>query len=136
MPLYEYACECGAKLTEYKPLREASVPVTCTCGQVMGKVFSAPQIFVAAEVSYECPITGIPITSKRAHEENLAKHGCRVYETGEREEVTRRREREDAKLEETISETALDFVESLPSEAREQLGRELESGLDVTVIRQ
>lgn len=136
MPLYEYACECGGKLTEYKPLKEASNPVTCLCGQVMGKVFGVPQIFVAAEVSYECPVTGIPITSKRAHEENLAKHGCRVYETGEKEEVSRRKAADDLKLEEALSETAAEFVDSLPSEAREQLGRELESGLDVTVIRQ
>ena len=36
---------------------------------------------------YECPITGNIIDGKREHAQNLEKHGCRVHEKGEFEEV-------------------------------------------------
>lgn len=136
MPLYEYRCECGGTKTEYKPLSEYNALVHCECGQIMGKVLSAPQVFIAQEVHYTCPITGEPITSQKAHQENLAKHGCREYDPEEKKDWLRARAAEDAALEENISETAMEFVETLLPEAREQLGRELESGLDCTVIRQ
>jgi|TARA_R110002020_G_scaffold7239_1_gene30647 hypothetical protein len=36
---------------------------------------------------YECPITGNIIDGKKEHAQNLEKHGCRVHEKGEFEEV-------------------------------------------------
>tara|TARA_R110002051_G_scaffold234_6_gene930 strand:- start:508 stop:828 length:321 start_codon:yes stop_codon:yes gene_type:complete len=39
--------------------------------------------------AYECPITGDLIDGKREHEQNLEKHGCRVHEKGEFEDVKR-----------------------------------------------
>lgn len=136
MPLYEYKCDCGKKTQEYKPVKQFDETVFCACGAAMQKVIFAPMVFVSADVGYSCPITGEPITSKKAHEENLARHGCRVLETGETQSYTEKLRREDEELENRISETAEAFVESLSSEAREQLGREIESGLDCTVLRQ
>jgi hypothetical protein len=37
--------------------------------------------------AYECPITGRPVEGRREHRENLAKHGVRVFEKGEFEDV-------------------------------------------------
>jgi len=36
---------------------------------------------------YECPITGNIIDGRKEHAQNLEKHGCRVHEKGEFEEV-------------------------------------------------
>jgi hypothetical protein len=36
---------------------------------------------------YECPITGRLVDGRREHRENLKKHGCRVFEAGEFEDV-------------------------------------------------
>lgn len=136
MPLYEYKCLNGHKFSRVLPLKDYKEVQYCECGIVAEKVLSLPQVFVRAEVHYRCPITDIPITSAKAHEENLKKHGCRVYESGETEAFKRRRQKEDEALEERISETAVQIVEQLPSETREQLGRELESGLTPTTMRQ
>jgi putative FmdB family regulatory protein len=137
MPMYDWKCDCGRLITVYRKLGQYKDPVTCDiCGGSAERVLSAPKVFVQGDVCYTCPITGKPITSAKAHRENLAQHGCRVLESGEREAVTKRREAEDQQLEERISETAAAFVEALPPESREQLGREIESGLDCTVIRQ
>ena len=137
MPVYDWKCSCGAVTTVYRKVANYKDPVACgICNGSTERVLSAPKIFVSGEVSYTCPITGVPITSAKAHRENLARHGCRVLEAGETAEVTKRKERADAELENSISETAEAFVESLSSESREQLGREIESGLDVTVLRQ
>lgn len=37
--------------------------------------------------TYDCPITGRPIDGRVEHEENLRKHGCRIHEAGEFEDV-------------------------------------------------
>ena len=37
--------------------------------------------------AYECPITGKTIDGRVEHEENLRKHGCRIHEAGEFEDV-------------------------------------------------
>ena len=37
--------------------------------------------------AYECPITGDIIDGRKAHKQNLEKHGCRVHEKGEFEDV-------------------------------------------------
>lgn len=42
---------------------------------------------------YDCPITGKIIDGRYAHRENLARHGCRVLEKGEKEAAERDRER-------------------------------------------
>lgn len=137
MPMYDWKCECGAVITVTRKVENYRDPVICDlCGKNAVRVISAVQGFVKSDVAYTCPITGKPITTKKAHEENLARHGCRVYETGETENFKKKREAEETALENSIAETAVKFVEGLTSESREQLGRELESGLDVTVQRQ
>lgn len=144
MPTYEYKCRTGHITTRFSSIADykSSIP----CGYTVGElgcaciaerhITQAPMGFVQADLpAYRCPITDTPITSRKAHEENLAKHGCRVLESGEREEVSRRRAAEDAALEASVEKTAEEFVENLPSAKREQLGREIESGLDVNITR-
>ena len=84
---------------------------------------------------YNCPVTGKWIEGKRAHEENLKRHGCRVLEPGETDEFKRRRAAEDTALEDSVSGTVEQFVETLPTSKKEQLAAEIQSGVDVAIER-
>lgn len=71
--------------------------------------FRGPQISGDYQ-PYTCPITGRWIEGKRAHEENLKRHGCRVLEKGEKDEFVKdkkRRERDlDREIEKTVAQAA------------------------------
>ena len=63
---------------------------------------------------YECPITGDIIDGKKAHAKNLEKHGCRVHEKGEFEDVKRHgRQRYEAELERAIDRAELDAAREI-----------------------
>lgn len=56
--------------------------------------FSAPPASVLRDYeSYNCPITGKLIEGRKAHRENLEKHGCRIFEPGEHTDFVKNRER-------------------------------------------
>lgn len=110
----KHVCECGA---------ESSV-------QIM-PVAIAPMF-----TPYRCPVTDVPITTKRAHDENLKKHGCRVLETGETEQAKRVRMEADLQLDKSVEATTEAFVENLSGDQRSQLANEVASGLDVGFQRQ
>jgi|TARA_R110000787_G_scaffold44813_5_gene109660 hypothetical protein len=56
--------------------------------------------------SYECPITGDIIDGKKEHLANLEKHGCRVHEKGEFEDVKKNGKKElDAELDAAIDKS-------------------------------
>lgn len=64
---------------------------------------------------YECPITGKMIEGRAAHAENLKRHGCRILETGEFEDVKkngkkRLEEKIDAAIDKSIEAVAKDFT--------------------------
>jgi len=81
-------------------------------------------------------VTGKWIEGRKAHEENLKRHGCRVLEPGEAESSRRRVADEDAKLEAAIESTAEQFVASLPAAKQEKLASEMQAGVTATVVRQ
>ena len=63
---------------------------------------------------YECPITGDIIDGKKAHAKNLEKHGGRVHEKGEFEDVKRYgRQRYEAELDRAIDRAALDAAREI-----------------------
>ena len=134
MPVYEYKCSCGKRFDRYLRLADYDKPQTCECGQVAVKQLSAPAVR-GDYAGYSCPVTGKWIEGRRAHEENLARHGCRVLESGETEQAKRNAAAADDALAERFAETAVSIVEQMPSAKREQLGREIQSGLDVSVER-
>lgn len=136
MPTYEYRCKDGHKFDRVSTIRDYSPVVRCNCGQFADRIFTvAPMGFVQGDVSYRCPITDKPITSRKEHEENLARHGCRILEPGEREGLTRQRAQEDAIFDAKVEATAEEFVANLPAEKKEQLGKELDAGADVSIDR-
>lgn len=85
----------------------------------------APMIGKAATYQYQCPITGREINGKRDHEENLARHGCRVLEDGEHQDAARRRQHEAAKLDQSLDEGVTKIIDQMGHDKREQLVKEV-----------
>ena len=84
MPVYDYECiSCGNVEEKVHSIAVLGIQQYCSvCNGRMNKLLSAPMVYVS-KVEYRCPITNEPITTKQQHDNNLAKHGCRVLETGE-----------------------------------------------------
>ena len=68
-----------------------------------------------SKVEYRCPITNEPITTKQQHENNLARHGCRILETGEAEQAKRKRLESERELDKKIESEVERLVETMPS---------------------
>lgn len=77
------------------------------------------------DYDYDCPITGKAIVGKKAHEENLKKHGKHVLEKGELEDAKRTRKAIDDALDAKLEATAVEFVKSLSPQRKAQLEAEL-----------
>ena len=133
MPFYDYKClECGQKASVFKKVAE--LDRVELCHGAMQRQVSAPMIR-GDYAGYSCPITGKWIEGKRAHQENLKKHGCRVYEPGETAQNTRRRAAEDVAFDKAIDATTEQFIHELPVQKREQLAVELQGGATTEVTR-
>ena len=88
-----------------------------------------------SKVEYRCPITNEPITTKQQHINNLAKHGCRVLETGETEQAKQKRLKSNEELDKKIESEVEKLVETMPSDKKEKLANEIASGVDLTTMR-
>lgn len=116
-------CKCTNR---YIKNFKGSPPCCSKCGQEAEidsttKASSLRQL----DVDYDCPITGKPIRSKKAHEENLKKHGKHVLEKGELEDARRTRKAIDDALDAKLERTAAEFVAQLSPERKAQLEIEL-----------
>lgn len=135
MPLYNYICPDHGEFDRFAKLEDYKDPAQCDCGRWCERGLSVPY-FTVDNVGYNCPITGEWIGSKREHQENLAKQGCRVLETGETESAASFRAKEDAKLDKLIEDSVEREFESFSSDKKEQLHNELVNGkLDLSVER-
>jgi putative FmdB family regulatory protein len=135
MPLYDYRCQtCGTMQAVFKRIDERDLPEVCHCFGQMKRVFSAPAVR-GDYAGYECPITGAWIEGKRAHEENLKRHGCRVLEAGETSAVAKYRQQEDEAFERAIGETVDAEIARMPARKREALAAEMEAGVTADIVR-
>jgi len=137
MPTYQFQClECFGKFDRFLKLSEYDQPQTCpSCNAPAQRQICAPAV-MGDYPPYTCPITGTLIEGRRAHQENLKKHGCRVLEPGETEGVKRQRAQEEANFDKAIETTAEQLFASLPTEKKEKLAAEMEAGVTATVVRQ
>ena len=134
MPMYEFKCACGKAVDKFLRLAEYDNPQTCECGQTMVRQLSAPAVRGDFQ-PYNCPITGKLIDGRAAHRENLARHGCRVLESGETEQARRAAADADSKLDKMVEETAESFVSNLSSRKAEQLTAEIQGGITAEIAR-
>ena len=136
MPLYLYKCPtCSRKRDILKRIADLDRAEHCLhCGFAMNRQLAAPMVR-GDYPGYNCPITGNWIEGRRAHEDNLKRHGCRVLEPGETEGVKRAAAAAAVAEEEAIDDTVEEFFETLPTAKKEQLAAEVENGLDLQVVR-
>jgi len=136
MPIYLYKCPvCATRQDIVKPLAELDREEGCPrCANAMLRQICAPAVHGDLE-GYDCPITGARIEGRRAHEENLRKHGCRVLEPGESDEVRRRQQDEEQKLDSQLDESIGRAITALPTEKLDRLKAEMDHGLGLDVVR-
>ena len=136
MPIYAYKCpDCSQRRDIFKPISRLDWEEPCeACETPMERQLAAPAV-IGDYAGYECPISGQRIEGRRQHEENLKRHGCRVLETGETEQVRRNRAQEEAAEDRGVDQTVEQFWEALPTDKRESLATAVSSGLDVSIDR-
>ena len=134
--IYEYECKQGHRTEIICKLSEHQSSVQCaTCGEQAEQVISAVYGFTKRECRYDCPITGIPITSYAQHRDNLARHGCQEYDPEMKTDAANYRKEQDERLDKAVEETVERSIEGMPGSQRERLGRELETGADIDLTR-
>jgi len=117
-------CDCHPRyITRINGPARCSV---CGCAPVQYTPASARH---QMDVDYACPITGKPIRSRRAHEENLRLHGCHVLEAGEKEDAARRGREADAECDAHLDATIDSVIDSMSEDKKNQLIQELSTTL-------
>lgn len=137
MPMYEHRCGyCGAHRDVFIKIADLDLEIIrcLRCSQPMARCLAAPAV-VGDYAPYECPITGKVIEGRRAHTENLAKHGCRIREEGETREFIERRRVSDQALERKVEDTVEAEIHNMDTRKREQLISEVQAGADVVYHR-
>ena len=136
MPTYLYVCPtCKGRRDIFKPLALLNREESCEkCQAAMERRLCATAVSVDY-AGYACPITGTWVEGKRAHQENLKRHGCRVLEAGETDQVRKAKREEESALDREVDATVEQFIETLPTAKREQLANEVAAGFDVEVER-
>lgn len=132
--MYEYRCEESHYFTRFLPMAFYKQPQKCGCGKPAEKLLSAPAIHTDYP-GYRCPITDVWIEGKRAHQENLARHGCRVYEPGETEDYKRRVAADEVKLDSSIESTVDQFIASRSADDVARLCNETAAGANCAIDR-
>ena len=136
MPSYDYACpSCRKPFTVFRAMKHYRDPAYCPdCSTEGNRVISAPAV-VGDFAGYECPVSGAWIEGRRAHEENLKRTGCRVYEPGETEAFKQRKAQQEAAFDTLIEDSVGEAIAQLPAEKKLALAQEFEQGVDATVVR-
>lgn len=90
MPIYEYACGRHGKFEGWALVSARHEAQKCPrCGFASPFVISAPRVF-SDYPGYISPATGEWVEGRKARLDDLAKSGCRPYETGEVQDQQRR----------------------------------------------
>ncbi len=108
-----------------------------TCGMLAEQVIGAPLLVkVAADVCYDSPIDGRPITNWQARNEDLKRSGCQPYDPCMKQDTDRMRKEKAEELDKAIELHVEETVEKMPSAKRAKLASELtEQGVGVDVVR-
>lgn len=136
MPLYTYQChDCSRRIDAFRKVADRDeCPVCPRCSGATFKAVTAAAV-VADYPGYNCPITGAWIEGRKAHEVNLAKHGCRVLEAGETSKVDAEKRRADEESYRETEATVGAQIASMGSEERRQLEVAVEHGFTCTTER-
>src|ERR1700704_3285568 len=135
MPIYTYSCRgCGERFERYLPMALCSTLVIHACAGVGPKIFLPPMVRGDLP-GYESPIDGRWIEGRRARLEDLRRHSCRPYETGEKEQNERARGQANDRLDQRIDETVERQFDAMPARKKELLEQEIRAGATTVVQR-
>lgn len=135
MPTYVYRCPENHQFERILPLARFNEVQYCPiCQATASRVIVAPAV-LGDYPGYQCPVSGQWIEGRKAHNENLARTGCRVLEPGETAQASRRAASVDQELEAKIDQTVMELVTALPPEKKVQLEQELTRGVSAEVTR-
>lgn len=138
MPTYLYRCANQHITTKICPVSCYEEAVTCDdCDLVAQRLFTAPILVAAqAEVRYDSPIDGTPITSRYAREEDMKRHNCIEYDPEMKRDADRKREESQRQLEAAVEQTVTEAIAKMPTAKRAKLYSEVvEQGVGCEVIR-
>lgn len=117
-------------MRQHKPFMDCE-----RCGMHALQVITAPLLVKAcADVRYDSPIDGKPITSWQARQEDLKRHGCREYDPGMKQDYHARIKESEAAMDKAIDATVEAAIEKMPTKQRGKLYSELtEQGVTLGV---
>jgi putative FmdB family regulatory protein len=138
MPTYAYKCKtpgCEDSFEKFLPLSRYDEEQECpSCMQPAVKQL-LPFRVQADYAAYQCPVTGRSVDGRKAHAENLKRTGCRILETGEKEQVEKNKAAGDAQFERDLDHTVDKFIDQLPTDKKNRLVAEAEAGVTVNIER-
>lgn len=134
--IYEFECSAGHVFEVVCALKDHKSKRRCpTCKKMARTRISAVKGFTRQECRYDCPITGEPITSYAQHRDNLKRHGCQEYDPEMKTDAARFRKEQDDRLDKSVEESVERQIETMPGYKRERLGKELEHGAEIEMVR-
>lgn len=138
MPTYLYQCEHGCQEERYLRLSQHQQRQDCLAHWLpMQQIITAPLLVKAsADVCYDSPIDGKPITSMQARQEDLKRSGCRAYDPAQKQDYDRRIIESEAALDRDIEATVEESVSKMDGEGRRRLASELlDQGVTTEAVR-
>ena len=137
MPIYLYRCEQGHTFEIFLTVSKHTAQWNCPCGLSAEQVMTVPaMIKVCADVSYDSPIDGTPITTWAARDWDLKRSNCRPYDPGQKTDYTNRLKAEDAALDKMIETHAEQVTEKMTTAQRGKIYSELtEQGTTAEIVR-
>ena len=139
MPVYDLQCANGHRFDRYIALDSLDQPLSrqCLCGEIASVLISAPiMVKACADVCYDSPIDGRPITSWQSRQEDLKRNHCSPYDPEQKTDLLRRRKEAEDAMDKRVDTFVEQTVEKMPTKARAKLYSEVtEQGKDAVIER-
>lgn len=76
MPIYPFQCpSCGRSEDKFARVDDRDANPPSCCGAAMSRQITAPMVSVAADVGYQCPMSGEVVSSNRRRKYLMEKNG-------------------------------------------------------------
>jgi putative FmdB family regulatory protein len=138
MPIYSYMCGAGHRQEVFTPIAHHRATMEChSCGTMALQVIEAPMLVkIAADVCYDSPIDGRPITTQQARQEDLKRNNCSPYDPEQKTDYHRRIKQSEAELDKSIETHVEESIEKMSGRKRAELYSELtEQGKALEIVR-
>lgn len=135
MPTYRHSCDNGHDFDLVLRFSELEKPQFCECGSPATRVICAPMVFVQADICYDSPVTGEPVTSKQKRVEDLKRNGCIEYDPGMKQDYQRRIKDDEKRMDAKVDAFVEQQFSQMPARKLERLESELKSGVAAEATR-